>query len=163
MALACLLNITDCCAWSPRLLPACQRECWTRMASTCLLISSWGDASFFSQASSSATIHRLLYIRNKERAAAYITETSLPDAAWLLGRRLLKVSPGTTRSEEQPADKETSQENIPTWSGYNSLVSQILPPSQGCHGTTACCSSTKPTLLTILVQTHGINDIVVGL
>ena len=128
-----------------------------------IYLPSWGDASSFSQASSSATIHRLFYIRNKERAAAYITETSLPDAAWLLGRRLLKVSPGTTRSEEQPADEETSQENIPTWSGYNSLVSQNLPPSQGCHGTTACCSSTRPTLLTILVQTHGINDIVVGL
>ena len=61
-----------------------------------------------------------LALRSGE-AAAQVTEASLPDATW---RSKVKVSPGTTRSEEQPDDNDNSQENIPTWSGYHSLVSQ---------------------------------------
>ena len=92
----------------------------------------------------------------------HITEAILPDAAWLLGRGLVKVSPGTTRSEEQPADKETSQENIPTWSGYHSLVSQNLPTTRvGTPPLLGAPAHEWQTLLTILMQAHGINAKVV--
>ena len=87
------------------------------MASTCPLISSWGDTfsvlltmwtlqrtpqierhSTLSQASCSATTCSTFRTKVEQQ---HITEASLPDAAWLLGRSLLEASPGTTRSVEQ--------------------------------------------------------------
>ena len=73
------------------------------------------------------------------------------------------MSLGITRSEEQPADKETSQENIPTWSGYYSLVSHNLPTTRvGTPPLLAAPAHEWQTLLTILMQAHGINAKVVG-
>ena len=86
----------------------------------------------------------------------HITEARLPDAAWLLGRGLVKVFLGITRSEEHPADQETSQENIPTWSGYHSLVSHNLPTTRvGTPSLLAAPAHEWQTLLTILMQAHG--------
>ena len=56
----------------------------------------------------------------------HITEASLSDAVWFLGRSLLKVTLDTTWFEEQPAAEKTSQENISIWSGYHSLVIAII-------------------------------------
>ena len=73
------------------------------------------------------------------------------------------MSLGITRSEEQPADKENSQENIPTWSGYHSLVSHNLPTTRvGTPPLLAAPAHEWQTLLTILMQAHGINAKVVG-
>ena len=93
----------------------------------------------------------------------HITEALLPDAAWLLGRSLVKVSPSITRSEEQPADKDTSQENIPIWSGYHSLASHNLPTTRvGTPPLLAAPAHEWKTLLTILMLAQGINAKVVG-
>ena len=91
----------------------------------------------------------------------HITEARLPDAAWLLGRGLVKESLGISRSEEHPA--ENKQEHILTWSGYHSLVSHNLPTTRaGTPPLLAAPAHELQTLVTIPMQAHGINAKVVG-
>ena len=93
----------------------------------------------------------------------HITEAILSDAACLLGRSLVKVSPGITRSEKHSADKDTSKENIPTWSVYHSLVSHNLPTTRfGTPPVLAVPAQKWQTLLTIVMQALGINVKVVA-
>jgi hypothetical protein len=92
-----------------------------------------------------------------------VAEASLPDTAWMLSQSLLKVSPGITGLETNLPDEETPQENIPTWSGYHSLVSQNLPTTRvGAPPLLAAPAHEWSTLLTILKQAQGINTKVVG-
>lgn len=88
------------------------------------------------------------------------TSLSLPDTTWLLGRTI-------ERSLMQPIEENsatpTTLLNIPTWSGYNSLVNRVNPVTRiGAPPLLASPAHEWQTLLTILKQAQNIKTAVVG-
>ena len=84
----------------------------------------------------------------------------LPDAAWLLARSRLMPE---HQPDLLPSVEDANLNNIPPWSGYNSLISKELPVTRvGTPPLLAAPAHEWQTLLTILMQAQGINAKVMG-
>ena len=81
-------------------------------------------------------------------------DAALPELTWLVSRALVR---------SMALDVEHLVDNIPTWSGYHSLISKSLPLTRvGAPPLLAAPAHEWSTLLTILKQAQAINVAIMG-
>ena len=101
------------------------------------------------------------------------TEDELPikvrlqDFAWLLGRSLTRAPTDNLQvietEENQLENEPTKSTDVPVWSGYNSMISDVMPVTRvGAPPLVAAPAHEWQTLLTVLMQAQNIKAKVVG-